>query len=241
MNRKLVIALVCVGFAVVGALVYTDIGRWAMKRLGLTTQDSVRSVLDRHGPRVAAKFEPLSKAANIPWPPKRVTLLAFKDEKVLEIWGADDAGAHRFLARYPILAASGTLGPKRKEGDRQVPEGTYDLPILNPNSKFHLSIRVDYPSADDIKHLPGPRDQMGGDIYIHGNSVSIGCLAMGNEAIEEIFCIVAQVPVTARMIIIAPVDFRKRPDGVRYATETWVRDRYREIEKKLQEFVVQSR
>lgn len=236
MTRKILASLLAIVLVGVAVLAYTDLGRWAMKRVGMTSQDSVASVLERHGPRVAAKLEPLCKTANIPWPPKRVTLLAFKDEKVLEVWAAGSAGGHRFVSRYPVLAASGKLGPKRKEGDRQVPEGIYDLPILNPNSKFHLSIRVDYPSADDIKHLPGPRDQMGSDIYIHGNSVSIGCLAMGNEVIEEIFCLVAQVPVNARTIIIAPVDFRTRPKEIENAIEPWVRERYREIEKRLQEF-----
>ena len=234
MRRKILASLLALVVFGVAVLVYTDLGRWAMKRVGMTSQDSVTSVLERHGPRVSAKFEPVCKAASIRWPPKRVTLLAFKDEKILEIWAADETGPHHFLASYPVLAASGKLGPKRKEGDRQVPEGIYDLPILNPNSKFHLSIRVDYPSADDLKHLEGPRDQMGGDIYIHGNSVSIGCLAMGDEAIEEIFWLVAQAP--ARKIIIAPVDFRTRQNEVENAQEAWVRDRYHEIQKQLQDF-----
>ena len=217
-------------------LIKADLGRWFLKKVGVSSDDSVSSVLDRYGQRVSARFEPLCRAAKIPWPPKRVTLLAFKDEKMLEIWAAGESGPHRFLARYPILAASGRLGPKRKEGDRQVPEGIYDLPILNPNSHYHLSIRVDYPSAEDIKYLDGPRNTLGGDIYIHGSSVSIGCLAMGDEAIEELFCLVAQVPASMRKIVIAPVDFRRQPKAVDGAQEAWVRERYQEIERRLRDF-----
>jgi murein L,D-transpeptidase YafK len=172
---------------------------------------------------------------NIAWPPARVYLLAFKQEKRVEVWGANASGPYRRLAASPILAASGTLGPKRREGDRQVPEGLYTLPVLNPNSSYHLSIRVDYPSADDVRHSLVPRNTMGGDIYVHGNQVSIGCIAIGDPAIEEVFCLVAQARPNERRILIAPVDFRDSDAARRLPPpdEPWLRARYASLRATL--------
>lgn len=173
---------------------------------------SVQQVLDKWGPKAEKRFKTRCQALKIGYPPARLQLLAFKTEKQLEVWGAGKTGRYHYLTTYPILAASGTVGPKQREGDRQVPEGFYRLLSLNPNSSYHLSIKVDYPNQDDLRRSTLPRNQMGGDIFIHGNSVSIGCLAIGDEAIEELFCLAAQVPAKNRQIWIAPVDFRKLPN-----------------------------
>jgi hypothetical protein len=169
---------------------------------------TVESVVAAYGARVRAEFEPVCAAKGIDWPPRRVRMLAFKRERMLEVWGANVDGPFAHLASFPILAASGDLGPKKREGDRQVPEGFYRLPLLNPMSSFHLSILVDYPNEEDNAHSTVPRSDMGGEIYIHGNAVSIGCLAMGDEAIEKIFCLTAWADEDHRDIIISPVDFR---------------------------------
>ncbi|MBC8136351.1 MAG: L,D-transpeptidase family protein [Fibrella sp.] len=174
----------------------------------LPASRSVADVLRLCEPRTKAKFVPLCKTNGVSYPPNRVRLLAFKEEKSLEVWGANRTGAFHRLATYPIRAASGTTGPKRREGDRQVPEGFYRLTTLNPMSRFHVSIRVDYPNAADRAANPDvPVRELGGDIYVHGNAVSIGCLAMGDAAIEEIFCIVARAK--TRDIWISPVDPRR--------------------------------
>ena len=173
---------------------------------------SVDDVLRLCGTKTRAKYAPLCESAGVSYPPRRVRLLAFKSEKRLEVWGANPTGAYRKLSTYPVLAASGTAGTKRREGDRQVPEGFYRLTTLNPNSRFHVSVRVDYPNADDLAANPGvPVRNLGGDIYIHGNRKSIGCLAMGDAAIEEIFCVVAQADKSSRTVWIAPVDPRTSP------------------------------
>ena len=83
-----------------------------------------------------------------------------------------------------VAAASGGAGPKRREGDLQVPEGVYRIDRFNPNSRFHLSLGLDYPNASD--RLRGAR-RPGADIFIHGNRVSIGCLAMTDRVIDEIY------------------------------------------------------
>lgn len=116
-------------------------------------------------------------------------LRAFKWQGALEVWGRN-AGDARFalLKTYPICAASGALGSKRRQGDRQVPEGFYVIDRFNPYSSYHLSLGVSYPNRQDRQRAAaaGIRE-LGGDIFIHGNCVSIGCLAMGDAAIEEIY------------------------------------------------------
>jgi murein L,D-transpeptidase YafK len=117
------------------------------------------------------------------YPPKTLFIRAFKQEKELEIW----AGTRklRLIKTYPILAASGVLGPKLQRGDRQVPEGWYYINRFNPRSRFHLSLGLNYPNEADRIRSAG-RDP-GDDIFIHGSNKSIGCLAMGDPAIEEIY------------------------------------------------------
>ncbi len=121
--------------------------------------------------------------------PLKLFLRAFKQEKVLEVWAKKKDGTCALVYTYPILAASGDLGPKRREGDRQVPEGFYSLTTMNPKSRFLLSVKIDYPNALDRKRGPEP---WGGDIYIHGKDVSIGCLALGDQAIREFYLMVKE-------------------------------------------------
>ncbi|MDB5033066.1 MAG: hypothetical protein JWQ98_307 [Chlorobi bacterium] len=199
---------------------------------------TVAKMVDAFGAIARKKFEGPCRAAGIPWPPVRLTFLAFKRERSLEIWGADGGGAYRKIGRYPILAASGGPGPKRMEGDRQVPEGFYTLPELNPNSSLHLSIRIGYPNQDDIANAGILRDAMGGDIYLHGKAASIGCIAVGDPAIEEIFTLAAQVAEPNRRIIISPVDFRRTPKPSLPREEKWVSDLYGRIRRELAAFPV---
>jgi murein L,D-transpeptidase YafK len=154
------------------------------------------------------------------WPPRTLTLLAFKEERRLEVWGDG-----RWIKSYPILAASGTIGPKRQEGDRQVPEGIYRLTTLNPKSRFHLSIRVDYPDSEDEQN-----GCTGSDIYVHGGAVSVGCIAVGDEAIEEIYRLSERVE--NRWIIIVPWDLRRKTPPP--ASEPWIADRYAKLSRELE-------
>lgn len=130
----------------------------------------------------ADRVKALFAAAQVPYPPRSVVLAAFKDERQLELYARGRKGEWRFVHRYPILGASGTLGPKLVEGDRQVPEGIYAVTFLNPNSKFHLSMRLDYPNRfDRAMAAADKRTVLGGDIMIHGSMGSTGCLAMGKS------------------------------------------------------------
>jgi murein L,D-transpeptidase YafK len=119
----------------------------------------------------------------------KVFIRAFKEERVLELFIENQStGRYELFRCYPIAAASGTLGPKLAEGDRQVPEGFYAVPpsAMNPNSRFHLAFNIGYPNA-----LDRSLERTGSAIMIHGDRVSIGCLAMTNEAIEEIYTLCA--------------------------------------------------
>jgi murein L,D-transpeptidase YafK len=118
-----------------------------------------------------------------------VFIRAFKEERRLELFiQQSDSRKFVLFRTYPIVAASGTLGPKLAEGDGQVPEGFYSVPpsAMKPDSRYHLAFNIGYPNAYDRFH-----GRTGTAIMVHGNCVSIGCLAMTDEKIEEIFTLCA--------------------------------------------------
>ena len=157
--------------------------------------------------KLAQKFA----ASGISYPPASLILLALKAENRVEIHAPAPDGHMRHVATYPILAASGAPGPKTREGDMQVPEGFYRIELLNPNSRFHLSLRVNYPNADDLARAREEKRNirdLGGDIMIHGGAASLGCIAIGDTAIEELFALVAATGLDRVQLIIAPCDFR---------------------------------
>ena len=198
-------------------------------------QRTLEAALETYSPVMRLRFVPACKKAKLVFPPQHLLLLAFKEEKKLEIWGANcETSTYKFLADYDVLAASGSAGVKRREGDRQVPEGFYKLTALNPSSRFHLSFRVNYPNKDDLAHAVVPREKMGSDIYVHGNRVSIGCLALGDEKIEELFPLVAIVGLKNSRIWISPCDLRVKPAPP--ADDPWVTQLYRRLTQALKPF-----
>ena len=124
--------------------------------------------------------------AEVKFPPRQLLLRGFKAERHLEVWAASEREeALTHVATYEVCYASGDAGPKRRQGDGQVPEGFYHLDYFNQRSRFHLSFRVNYPNKSD-KAL-GYKPNLGDAIMIHGDCVSIGCLAMSDERIEELW------------------------------------------------------
>ncbi len=99
---------------------------------------TIEEVIAALGASVEDRLRPAFERAGVAFPPRDLTLLALKEEKRLELYTSGDGGDHHFLLSYPILAASGTAGPKLREGDKQVPEGFYRIELLNPNSRYHL-------------------------------------------------------------------------------------------------------
>jgi hypothetical protein len=201
----------------------------------------LKTVEDRiaeFGEIVRARLEPQFRAAGVPYPPSQVTMIGIKQDRVLEIHAAGPDGMFRLVCTYPILAASGVLGPKLKEGDRQVPEGIYRVPLLNPNSDFHLSIRLDYPNEFDREQ--GKRDRrvdLGTDIMIHGDARSRGCLAMGDPASEDLFVLAALTGIQNVKVVLTPVDFRREPDAAPPAgSPAWTAELYKSIKRELAPF-----
>ena len=160
---------------------------WVPMYQKVAGKQTVNDVIEAYQAPAQERLEPYFQRAGIAYPPRSLTLLAIKDSDQLELW-ASDGDAKTYIRSYPILAASGIAGPKLREGDKQVPEGIYQLEYLNPNSAFHLSMKLNYPNAFDLKYAAEEgRTEPGTNIFIHGKAVSIGCLAMGDEVIEELF------------------------------------------------------
>jgi len=129
--------------------------------------------------------------ADLEYPPREIFLRWFKNEASLELWARAGREPFRLVNSYAILASTGGPGPKRREGDRQAPEGFYEIERFNPESLFHLSMRLNYPNASD--RLLGDPESPGGDIYIHGKDLSIGCAPVGDDSIEELYLIAFDV------------------------------------------------
>lgn len=124
--------------------------------------------------------------AGVAFPPHELLLRTFKQEAELEVWAGDKDAPMKLVATYGVCAASGGLGPKRNEGNRQVPEGYYKVGYYHPMSSYYLSAQVNYPNASDrARGGPSP----GSDILIHGRCASIGCISMTDERIEEIYLV----------------------------------------------------
>jgi hypothetical protein len=195
---------------------------------------TVEGVVGQLGPAARERLRPHFTAAGVPYPPRAVTLLALKEERRLELW-AGRANAMRLVRSYAILAASGGPGPKLRQGDLQVPEGAYRIPWLNPNSLYHLSMKVDYPNALDRRQARRDgRTDPGGDIFIHGRDVSIGCIALGDPAIEELFVLAADVGLPRVKVLIAPRDLRLHAGrGVASGRPAWVDELYRSLREEM--------
>lgn len=209
---------------------------WVPIKLKITGGRTVDQVMEELGKPALLKLIPDLDKANAVYPPSQLTFVALKQERRFEVWGHTRDGKPALIKAYPFTGFSGKLGPKLKQGDRQIPEGIYPITGLNPNSSYHLSIKVGYPSEEDMAIAKAEgRSNLGGDIFIHGKSVTIGCIPLGDTAIEEVFALTAKAGVENSQIIIAPMDFRKRqPKSHR---EEWVNERYLALKKALRAFI----
>lgn len=142
-----------------------------------------------------------------------------KDESELELW-LDDGQRFRLFRTYPICTWSGALGPKLRQGDGQSPEGFYKVARgqLNPHSQYHLSFNLGYPNAYDRAH-----GRTGDFLMVHGSCVSIGCYAMGDANIEQIYSLLAAALANGQAAVpvhVFPFRFDRRADG-EWPAETW--------------------
>jgi len=170
--------------------------------------------------------------------PKKLTIIGLKHEKRLEIWGKGDKG-WRHINDYNFTSFSGRLGPKLKEGDRQIPEGIYGISYLNPNSKFHLSMRVDYPNKfDRAIAKKEKRTNLGGDIMIHGSDRTIGCIPIGDDNIEEVYYLAQKVGIKNIKVILSPVDFRCMSVNIKNSKHPWLKTLYGKIKKEINRYII---
>lgn len=198
-------------------------------------RSTVAERVAQYGPAVRSRLASDFKRVGCTYPPAKMKLVGLKKEKRLEVWVAPTNGVYALLKTYPIIGTSGGLGPKLEEGDSQMPEGIYRIDFLNPNSRYHLSLRIDYPNAyDRVKAAADGRTKLGGDIMIHGSAWSDGCFAMGDPAAEDLFVLAAETGLANVSVILSPVDFRVRelPDK-RPKVPAWTTDLYALIRQEL--------
>ncbi len=137
----------------------------------------------RNNDSLAALF----KAKGVKYP-ANIFLREFKAQNELELWARNsDTGSYTLIKNYRVCALSGNMGPKRVEGDRQVPEGFYFIDDFNPKSDFHLSMLLNYPNYSDL--ILGNKIKPGGDIYIHGSCVTVGCIPLTDDIIQELYSV----------------------------------------------------
>lgn len=205
---------------------------WPLWRGNRTT----KQVLARYADIAEERMKPHFVKAGVAYPPKRISLVSLKEEKIMELW-AWHKKKWRHIHDYKILGASGHAGPKLRQGDKQVPEGIYRVLYLNPNSRYHLSMKVNYPNGFDRKNARADRrTKLGGDIFIHGTEYSIGCLAVGNESIQELYVLAAKTGVKNIDVVIAPYDLRRHKPVKRHTDPDWVDGLYSDIKKRLADY-----
>ena len=220
------------------ALALVCIGRrfWPALRRRVRGRSTVAQRVEQYGASARGRMAPWFEKAGVPYPPPRIVLLAVKDTRILKVYAPAADDRWRAVRSYPIHKASGRPGPKLREGDRQVPEGVYVIESLNPNSMFHLSLRLNYPNEFDRQRAQDDRrNGLGGDIFIHGGAASVGCLAMGDPAAEELFVLTTDVGRRNITVIITPVDFRARPTWQPPPQPPWVGRLYEQIRDAMAE------
>lgn len=211
---------------------------WAANKVNRVVGGAGKSVEDRlaqFGNAADTRWRERFARAQAAYPPASATLVAVKDEKRLAVYAPGPDGRARFIHAFPILAASGGPGPKLREGDLQVPEGFYAVESLNPNSLYHVALRVSYPSLEDRERAKEDgRSNLGGDIMIHGKRASIGCLAMGDPAAEDLFTLAARSGRKNLRLVFCPTDFRKNPAFAPPAgAPAWTAARYARLREAL--------
>ncbi|MDP3394069.1 murein L,D-transpeptidase family protein [Sediminibacterium sp.] len=152
----------------------------AFAQSGLTKKEQL--AFDKREKQLKKQFA----QASLNWPAKQLYIRSFKQDGQLEIW-VRNAMTEPFtlFKTYNVCALSGKLGPKRKEGDLQVPEGFYYINEFNPNSDYHFSLGINYPNQSDLYFTDSKAP--GGDIYIHGKCATVGCIPILNNPIEELY------------------------------------------------------
>jgi hypothetical protein len=234
-----VMVVLLLGAAIAVALLSSETVRnflgylWTMQR-----RHTVDERLAQYSATVEQRLRGRFATVGLRYPAQQLAYVSFKDARRLEVYGRmSSAAPWIFVTEYHVLGASGVLGPKLREGDLQVPEGIYQAEALNPNSKFHLSIRLNYPNPFDRRMAQSDgRTQLGGDIMIHGGAASIGCLAIGNDGAEDLFVLTALVRAEQVRIVVSPTDFRAAAAQAPPGELPWIKDLYANLRAELRQY-----
>ncbi len=202
------------------------------------TNLSVPESVTKYGDAARKKLKPFFKSAGVSYPPSQVAMIGLKEEKLLVLFAKTSDGKWKQITGYPVIGTSGTAGPKLKEGDLQIPEGFYDITALYPNSIAHLGLRINYPNTQDrVRARLDRRTKLGGDILIHGSYWSTGCLAMGNDAIEDLYILVHDTGCKNVQLILSPCDLRTKQPSIDFKQQpAWLPALYKEIRVSLKSF-----
>jgi murein L,D-transpeptidase YafK len=164
-------------------------------------------------------------AKKLVWPAKFIYIRTFKYDSDLEVWVKSTIkDTFQLFKNYKVCAVAGTMGPKRIQGDYQVPEGFYYINIFNPNSSYHLSLGLNYPNSSDL--ILADSSQPGGDIYIHGSCVTEGCIPITNQQIEDLYILTTHARNNGQDFIpvhIYPIKFNN-PKSVTYLNKIMEND-----------------
>lgn len=152
------------------------------------------------------------KVKGLQWPAKFVFIRSFKYDSQLEVWVKNDIkDKYKLFKTYKVCMQSGTMGPKRLQGDYQVPEGFYYINEFNPHSNYHLSLGLNYPNASD--RILSDSLRPGNGIFIHGSCVSVGCIPVTDKDIEEIYILASYAKASGQEFIpvhIFPVRYNQK-------------------------------
>ncbi len=209
-----------------------------LRNLLKSDRRTVAAVVQTYEKPVLERLKTNFAASGLKYKNLQIAILAFKNERLVEVYGRNDKqDSWKKFKDYGFTAFSGAIGPKLKEGDRQIPEGVYKIESLNPNSRYHLSLRVNYPNEfDRAKGKLDGRAKLGGDIMIHGRAVTIGCIPIGDGNIEELFVLAAKGYRTGIPVIIAPTDFRKNVEAPENQEVEWEEELYAGIREELKKY-----
>lgn len=152
------------------------------------------------------------EAKGLDWPVKYMFIRSFKYDGQLEVWvKAHENDKYKLFKTYKVCLLSGAMGPKRMQGDFQVPEGFYYITEFNPRSAYHLALGLNYPNASD--KILSDSSRPGDGIYIHGSCVSVGCIPVTDSDIEEIYLIASSAKLSGQDFIpvhIFPVRYNRK-------------------------------
>ncbi|HWB24427.1 MAG TPA: L,D-transpeptidase family protein [Chitinophagaceae bacterium] len=151
-------------------------------------------------------------AMGLEWPVRQMYIRSFKYDSQLEVWVRNNSNEpYKLFKTYKICAMAGSLGPKRIEGDYQVPEGFYYITGFNPKSEYNLALKLNYPNESD--KLLSDSLRPGGGIYIHGSCITVGCIPIMDGQIEELYLLAANAKASGEDFIpvhIFPVRFSNK-------------------------------